>query len=1636
MLDQREPVTKATSKIARFAILSVATLFYLAAAAVSAAQTTVSPTAIAFPGTAVGATSAPSPVTFTNKQPTALTIDAIAPAGPFAVSATNCPLAPATLGPGLNCTVSVTFSPTEGGYASGSLTLIDTAANSPSIVPLTGSGTGGPTSVTPTTVNFGTVLLNQPSPAHYVTFTNNTASAITLTTPVATGDFAVTGASTCGASLAASTSCKIYMTLTPTASGARSGTLSITDSADAAPVLVALSGSGLPAVAVSTSTIAFGPVVVNSTSVARTFQLTNNQSSSLTISSVTGFANGFALNTPTTTCSFPNGTLAANSSCAIGVTLTPSASGPASANLSIAVSAPNSPLQVSLSGNGVPAISVLPPALSFGNVATNTTSAIRIVKLTNNQTVSATISSISVPPGSMFAVNSSSTCLNPTLAAGASCTVAVAFAPTAAGAQSDSLSIAFGGGLPAQSVALSGVGLAAVTLTPANLTLPITTVSSTSAAGVVTLTNNLASPLSLTSVLFGGPFALDTSPTSATTCPISGGAVAAGATCLIGVVFQPTATGHVSGQITVVDTAANSPQFSALTGTGVGSLLYPSPVSFGKVVQNTTTAVKVITLTNRQTVTLNITSFSVPAPYAIDPGTTTCSAGVPVAVGATCAIGITMTPTAVGPVPASSLTVVDDAPTSPQSDTLNGVGVLPVAIIPAALNFPIAVVNEPVTKTVTLTNNQSVPLTITSIAGFTGGYSLNTANTTCPMTPLALAAGASCTIAISLDATSTGPLPGSITITHSAANSPQTLNLTANGVQPVVLSPATSSFPVQFLGATSPANTVTVKNNQNVPLNIASVPISGTNSNDFLVTSACPSQLPANSSCSLSVTFSPLATGKRTATLNVNDDALGSPQTVTLGGSGNAPLLVSPTSITSFNANVGSTSPYRTVTLTNNTTTSVTINSFQFSGDFQQSSSSCGATASAPPPYTLGAGASCFVTVVFAPTIGGTRPGQLQVYDSVPTSPQVVNLSGNGNNPLTLSPTALNFSAQKLGTVSAPKNITLTNHESQPETFTLSPPANFNATSTCGNGAIAAQSTCTISIAFAPAASASQGTLSGSLSVANSAPNGSPISMSLTGSAITTNPPAAVAVVSPGAGGAGTSVPVVITGNGWTHFSSSSVITFVDTNSNSIPSSITIAPGSQTAVGPNQINATLQLDSSAIFGARNIKITTPLSGGGTETAQLRSAFTIADPTNVHTITAVAPAFAAQGQTLNVALTATGTHFVQGTTFANFGDGVTVNQLTVLDATDATANITISNTTPVGYRTITMMTGGEFATSVSGPSGNPIFQIGPNSATLLSISPTSEPQGWTGQLTLTASGTHFLQDATQVSITGGVIVGDVQVTSATTATAQVAVPSNAAIGVDDVTVSTGGEIASLPGSFTVTGATPGLLSVTPNSAAQGQSANVVITGNAYTAFNSCPGGVLLADFTGEISTGTIVVNSANQVTVPITVSQNANVGSITARLTCGGTGDATIFPFTFSVTASSASIVSVTPSSVPQGGQLTLAVVGANTNWVQGTTVAAFYPEGVPVPSFPKVTITSPTTATLNISVPTSTPPATYPFYMATGGQVVSANVTVYANTPTLTMSPANGALPTNNTPNSFSVSFTGQFTHFSGTLRP
>ena len=339
----------------------------------------------------------------------------------------------------------------------------------------------------------------------------------------------------------------------------------------------------------------------------------------------------------------------------------------------------------------------------------------------------------------------------------------------------------------------------------------------------------------------------------------------------------------------------------------------------------------------------------------------------------------------------------------------------------------------------------------------------------------------------------------------------------------------------------------------------------------------------------------------------------------------------------------------------------------------------------------------------------------MQVTDSAYTSPQVVNLQGTGTNPLVLSISGLNFAAQLVNTTSAAKLITLTNNESKSESFSLTPSGPFSASTNCTTGTIAANSSCNIYTSFSPTTTTPP-SQSGSVTVTDSAAGGSPLVLSLTGAASATNPAAAVSVVSPGAASGGSSptvVNVTITGNGWTHFSSSSAITFPVT-SNSYASDITV--NSFTAVSPNTINASLTIAASPVYGARNISVVTPLSGGGSETAKLNSAFIISDPTQTFEITSITPGVGTQGQgylgvaPLTVNIVATGTSFVQGTTYANFGDGVTVESLNITSPTTATAVLAISNTTTVGYRTVTMVTGGQVANSILN-NGNPLFTSG-------------------------------------------------------------------------------------------------------------------------------------------------------------------------------------------------------------------------------------------------------------------------------------------------------------------------------------
>src|SRR5208337_3294665 len=114
-----------------------------------------------------------------------------------------------------------------------------------------------------------------------------------------------------------------------------------------------------------------------------------------------------------------------------------------------------------------------------------------------------------------------------------------------------------------------------------------------------------------------------------------------------------------------------------------------------------------------------------------------------------------------------------------------------------------------------------------------------------------------------------------VSITDNAAGSPQTISLTGTGQAPSVsLSPSSLAFGGQMVGTTSAPQSVTLANTGNGTLSITSISASG----DFAETNTCGSSVAAGASCTISVTFTPTATGTRTGAVSITDNAAGSPQ--------------------------------------------------------------------------------------------------------------------------------------------------------------------------------------------------------------------------------------------------------------------------------------------------------------------------------------------------------------------------------------------------------------------------------------------------------------------------------------------------------------------------------------------------------------------------------------------------------------------------------------------------------------------------------------------------------------------------------------------------------------------------------------
>jgi hypothetical protein len=535
----------------------------------------LTPAAINFNGSTSGVLTGQSSSTFqvtaSNSGPALAFTSSIT--GPFSIVTNACGGAIPAAG---SCNLTLTFTPTQAGAATGTLTLMDAAGMQ--TVALSGTGLAPATDILSTTaLAFPNTVKGQLSAAESVTVTNTggvnlTGISVSVSPTSGTNyaaDFQVNNS--CTAILGPNhLSCAISVQFNPSVVGLETATLTISSSASDSPKTVSLSGTGLqpPTLGVSPLSLSFTGQTVGQASTPQTVTVTNTGGAPLNNI-------GFQINTisggafsciPSSCSAISCPSLASGASCAVQIIFTPAAAGGSSASLVIS-SSNSTPNQVTvpLNGGGVTAagLNVSPSQLTFPLVASGQTSSPQTVTLTNNG--GSAISSLTIAATAPFGVVSNN--CSSTLAAGATCTTGVNFAPSVNGKFTGTLTIASSSLAASASVALSGTGgvPGSVSFQPSQLSFTQTGVGQTSGVSTVTITN----PDAVTS-LTNLALAVTTGfQLASTTCPTTPPAtLGPGASCTVDIKFTPSAAGAQSGTLTVSDSAATAGTALALSGTG------------------------------------------------------------------------------------------------------------------------------------------------------------------------------------------------------------------------------------------------------------------------------------------------------------------------------------------------------------------------------------------------------------------------------------------------------------------------------------------------------------------------------------------------------------------------------------------------------------------------------------------------------------------------------------------------------------------------------------------------------------------------------------------------------------------------------------------------------------------------------------------------------------------------------------------------------------------------------------------------------------------------------------------------------------------------------------------------------------
>ena len=849
------------------------------------------------------------------------------------------------------------------------------------------------------------------------------------------------------------------------------------------------------------------------------------------------------------------------------------------------------------------------------------------------------------------------------IAAGKSCKVNIYFTPTQVGSISGATGIYDNSNNLLAFVGLAGSGIAPVTTAPAGLSFTSGTIGTQSATQTFQIVNNTSSTVHITGITTNVPDYQIGTGTCLTT------PLAAAGSCTVSVQVTPTSAVD-DGAIIVTDDAPNAvPQVVKLTSSAKAGT---APISLSKTSLTFTTpsgatsAPQTVTVTNSSSATVTLGTITATADYVISG--TTCTSSL--AAKGKCTFSIEFQPAFVGIIQGTAaVPFTTSNSNSPLVVNLTGTSLAPISFAPAKLTFSSQAVGTiSAAQSVAITNNSASAVTLNSVVP-SADFQIQSSGTTCPLTGGSLAAGSACTVEIQFAPTVVGGIGGALTVTNSASPNPLLLPLAGTGAAGAgnfTLTAAPSSLSIAQ--GSSGTSTITVN------------PLNGFNGSVSLaVTSALPSGVTASFNPSSTTTTS-------TLTLTASGSAaVGGPTTVTITGTSGSLTQTTTVSLTvtvAPNFTLSAAPSSLSIAQGSSGTSTITVNPLNgFNGSVSLAVTSAlpsGVTASFNPPSTTTT-STLTLTASGSAAVGG------------PTTVTITGTSGSLTQTTTISLTVTSVPNFTLS--ASPNSLSIAQGSSGTSTITVNPLNGFNGsvsltvTSTLPSG---------VTASFNPSSTTTTSTLT--LTASGSAAAGGPTTVTITGTSgsltqtttisLTVTAVGPSAVLNPASAHQGSTETIVITGTG-TNFAPGTTANF----------GADITTGTLIVNGPTSASVPITIDNVAALGARTVTIT---SGSKT----VNATFTVM--AGVPAITVINANTIAPSATESVSVTGVFTNWVQGTTKANFGPGISVGgapagtfgPVSVGSGTALAATLTTSGAA-IGYRTVQIQTGSQILTVNNG-----------------------------------------------------------------------------------------------------------------------------------------------------------------------------------------------------------------------------------------------------------------------------------------------------------------------------------------------